>query len=141
MPPTFLGQSTLDQTGTEGKGEETKWKNVGSSEKSAQRGVGSGDLYQLFAYTHRYGCNQSTLLYPQVPGTEEQEFHVCDQNGDLSERKVKVRYVNVSRDLHSEFERKALAKELEVLVREGFGIETSESVSDESAFYSAGDTA
>ena len=109
---------------------DTKWKNVGTLTERAQGGVSGSDLYQLFAYTHRYGCGQSTLLYPKIPGTRDRDFHILNQNDERCGQRVNVRYVNISRDLHASVERDALTSELEYLVRSGFS-ELSEQTSQE----------
>ena len=93
---------------------DTKWK----SGK-----VSSGDLYQLYAYTQRYCCGQSVLLYPLVPGVRQRDLHILDDKNQMCGRRVSIRFVNVNRDLYKTNERKLLAAELELLVREGLGIE------------------
>ena len=99
---------------------DTKWKNVLPGAEHAQGGVSSSDLYQLFAYTHRYGCAQSTLLYPKIPDAKDREFHVLDHNDILCGQQINIRYVNLSRDLHNSVERDALVSELKDLVESGF---------------------
>ena len=42
---------------------DTKWKQL--SGEGARGGVGTDDLYQLYAYTKRYECERSVLLYPR----------------------------------------------------------------------------
>lgn len=92
---------------------DTKWKTST---------LANQDLYQLYAYTQRYGCGQSVLLYPEVRGSKKSDLHVLDHNGEKNSRRVSIRFVNVNRDLYVESERKALAVEFEQLVREGMGI-------------------
>lgn len=92
---------------------DTKWK---------KGKVSSGDLYQLYAYTQRYCCGQSVLLYPLVPGVKQRDLHVLDENNEQCGRRVSIRFVNVNRDLYKVNERKLLASELELLVREGIGL-------------------
>ena len=96
---------------------DTKWKHV------AKKGISNSDLYQLYAYTHRYGCKRSILLYPQVPGIDCREFCILDDQNNQSDRYVCVRFVNVNRNLYDEQQRIQLAGELEQIVLEGF-IET-----------------
>ena len=99
---------------------DTKWKRLKPTFKGNQGNVSSGDLYQLYAYTHRYDCRQSLLLYPQVPGVVEQDYHLFDRHDQLTDSKVGIRLVNLHRNLHSEQERTALADELEDLILAGF---------------------
>ncbi len=93
---------------------DTKWK----SSK-----VSNSDLYQLYAYTQRYCCRQSVLLYPLVPGARQRDLHVLDEKNEKCGRRVSIRFANVNRDLYKADERNLLAAELGLLVREGLGIE------------------
>lgn len=99
---------------------DTKWKLL-SPGRRGRGGVGEADLYQLYAYTRRYGCERCILLYPHIPGLEPRDFHVLDADGARRER-VTVRQVRLHRNLHREPERSALADELEDLLREGLGM-------------------
>ncbi|MBU0662944.1 MAG: McrC family protein [Proteobacteria bacterium] len=95
---------------------DTKWKNL------RQSGLSDGDLYQLHAYTHRYGCGQSMLLYPQVTGIPTRDLYLLDEKHQKTGRRVSVRFVNMHRDLYKTNEREVLAFELEQLIREGIGL-------------------
>lgn len=96
---------------------DTKWKLLAPG-RGKQGGVSEADLYQLFAYTRRYGCARSVLLYPHAPGLESRNFDVLNADGLRGER-VAVRHIRLHRDLQHECEREALAEELEAVVREG----------------------
>ncbi|MBK7779594.1 MAG: hypothetical protein IPJ58_02165 [Ardenticatenia bacterium] len=96
---------------------DTKWKLLSPSRRG-RGGVAESDLYQLYAYTRRYGCARSVLLYPFTPGLERRDFDVLDAEGKRRER-VAVRHVRLHRNLHQEAERTALADELEGILREG----------------------
>lgn len=101
---------------------DTKWKRLpATGQEKGQGGVSNSDLYQLLAYAQRFGCAQSVLLYPAVPGVFRRDFHALDDRHERSGRRVSARFVNVNRDLCSEHERRALAEELRVLVCEGIG--------------------
>ena len=91
---------------------DTKWKQL--SGEGARGGVGTDDLYQLYAYTRRYECRRSVLLYPQVNGAKCRDFAIVDTS-----KQVGVRFVNLRRDLHERSERDALACELTHIVKEG----------------------
>ena len=101
---------------------DTKWKLLASGNRG-RGGVAESDLYQLYAYTRRYGCARSVLLYPHMPGVEPRDFDVLDDKGAVSGERVLVRQVRLHRDLQKEAERHALASELELIVREGLGLE------------------
>ena len=85
--------------------------------------MAESDLYQLYAYTRRYGCARSVLLYPHMPGVEPRDFDVLDDKGAVSGERVLVRQIRLHRDLQKEAERHALASELDLIVREGLGLE------------------
>ena len=85
---------------------DTKWKVL--SGRSTRGGVSDSDLYQLFAYTRRYGCARSILLYPHVSGLEPRDFDVLDEQGHTGPR-VLVRHVRLHRNLAEEKERLALS--------------------------------
>lgn len=91
---------------------DTKWKQFSGT-------VGSDDLYQLYAYTKRYECQRSVLLYPHVPEAKCLDFNIMGNDGATSDQ-VGVRFVNLRRDLHKRSERDALACELTQIVKEGF---------------------
>jgi len=101
---------------------DTKWKKPSLGTRDARGGASREDLYQLFAYTQRYGCGRSVLLYPHVPGVTNRDLHILDDSNHRSGRTVCVRFVRVNRDLYVETERKKLASELRNLVCEGLGI-------------------
>jgi 5-methylcytosine-specific restriction enzyme subunit McrC len=99
---------------------DTKWKLLAPGLRG-RGGVAETDLYQLYAYTRRYGCARSVLLYPYTPGLEPRDFDVLDSEGNRRER-IAVRQVRLQRNLHLEAERTALVDELEAVVREGLGL-------------------
>jgi 5-methylcytosine-specific restriction enzyme subunit McrC len=92
---------------------DTKWKRLTA---------GAEDLYQLYAYTQRFGCGQSVLLYPHAPGASTKDLHILDDKHQRSGRRVSVRFVNMNRDLYSKIERSFLAAELEKLICDGIGL-------------------
>ena len=102
---------------------DTKWKNLSGAAGKTYSGANRSDLYQLFAYSERYGCSKSILLYPKVPGISEFYLNIIDNNGRASGSKIGVSFVNINRDLHLPIERQMLAAELKQIVLEGFLIE------------------
>ena len=97
---------------------DTKWKRLSST--GSRGGVAAADLYQLFAYLHRYGCHRSVLLYPRASGISPRDFQVIDRHDGPSGEQVAVRFVDLNRDLHREAERSLLADELHELLTEAF---------------------
>lgn len=100
---------------------DTKWKLL-SAGKRGRGGVSDGDLYQLYAYTHRYGCLRSVLLYPHVPGLQPRDFDILGATHTCSGQRIAIRQVHLHRNLYAEGEREKLISELEAIVREGLGI-------------------
>ena len=47
---------------------DTKWKriNEGNDRHSSKHGLSQADVYQLFAYGKKYGCNTVVLIYPRT---------------------------------------------------------------------------
>lgn len=95
---------------------DTKWKLLRPSARG-RGGVKESDLYQLYAYARRYGCDRSVLLYPFTAGLEPRDFDVLDAGGQRRER-IAVRHVHLHRNLQLDAERTALADELEAILRE-----------------------
>jgi 5-methylcytosine-specific restriction enzyme subunit McrC len=88
---------------------DTKWKRL-EANKSAR--PSNDDLYQLYAYLHRYECQNAYLLYPEVAGVEPRTFIALRGHKAEASGRVGVRFVNVSRDLRTREGRRELAEEL-----------------------------
>lgn len=99
---------------------DTKWKLLSSGGRG-RGGVAEADLYQLYAYTRRYGCKRSILLYPYATGLERRDFDILDAH-DQPQECIAVRHVCLHRNFHQETERAALATELEEILRWGLGL-------------------
>lgn len=97
---------------------DTKWKRL--SNEGNRGGVSTSDLYQLFAYTRRYGCKRSMLLYPQVPGAKQRDFDIIDSNNANSGEQVGIRFVDLHRNLRTSFGRNQLADELAGIIEQSF---------------------
>ena len=54
---------------------DTKWKKLASDPFDRKRGVKQSDVYQLMAYARLYRCDRLMLLYPSVPGADQQSRH------------------------------------------------------------------
>ena len=99
---------------------DAKWKRLPPSSPGQRGGVARADLYQLFAYTQRYGCQRSVLLYPRVADAPPRRFDILDVAGEASGRELCIEFVDLSRDLGSPRALDALAQELKVVVQRGF---------------------
>lgn len=75
---------------------DTKWKHLKSDEEDSKNGVSQADIYQLYAYAHRYQCLDNILLFPYVEGVTRKSYSIkkgyCDH-------KIRVEFVKLSRDL------------------------------------------
>lgn len=45
---------------------DAKWKAINGLSSNPKRGIDQADMYQLYAYGKRYGCNTVALVYPQT---------------------------------------------------------------------------
>lgn len=97
---------------------DTKWK-VLVPKKSANKGVTNMDLYQLYAYTRRYGSNTGILLYPYTRELEPSNFRIINDKNEFSGEQIAIRYLQLHRNLYQENEQLSLAKELNCIIREG----------------------
>ncbi|MEZ4436261.1 MAG: hypothetical protein R3F65_28010 [bacterium] len=106
---------------------DTKWKRLDSG-KAAR--PANADLYQLYAYLRRFGCERAFLLYPQVEGVAPRDLTALGA-GDDAVGTVGVRFVELDRRLWTPAGREALVSELEALVREGLALPDRESAAGE----------
>lgn len=51
---------------------DTKWKHL-SEDRYKHYGVAQADIYQMFAYSRKYGVKEVILLYPEEKGTPMQK--------------------------------------------------------------------
>lgn len=98
---------------------DTKWKRL--SEKDGGR-PGRSDLYQLYAYLHRFECHRAYLLYPKAAGVLPRDLHALARHKGDHVGTVGVRFVDLNRKLWTREGRAALAEELAVIVDEGLAI-------------------
>ena len=94
---------------------DTKWKRL-SEEESGR--PSRPDLYQLYAYLHRYDCRRAYLLYPKAAGVQARDLGARGRN-DSHAGTVGVRFVDLNRKLWTREGKAALAEELTDIVREG----------------------
>lgn len=95
---------------------DTKWKRLGARSQDRQAGLSAGDLYQLAAYTRRYGVKRSILLYPTTDGATERQFHLLGHDGEPDGGRVCIRFLDLHRSLRKIEVRDALAAELRTLL-------------------------
>jgi 5-methylcytosine-specific restriction enzyme subunit McrC len=102
---------------------DTKWKRLSDEEG---RRPSRPDLYQLYAYLHRYDCARAYLLYPKAADVLPRDLNARGRN-DSHAGTVGVRFVDLNRKLWTREGKTALADELAVLVREGLDLAESAS--------------
>ena len=103
---------------------DTKWKRL--SDKHAAR-PSNDDLYQLYAYLHRYDCDRAFLLYPHTDGVSTRDLDALARHAGTRVGTVGVRFVDLRHRLWTNSGRAALAQQLETIVREGFALQLTDS--------------
>lgn len=101
---------------------DTKWKRL-SDAKAAR--PGDPDLYQLYAYLHRYGCERATLLYPARANLASRDFNALRSKTGDTAGTIGVRFVDVSRPLWTPKGKADLARALADIIREGLDLATA----------------
>ena len=75
---------------------DTKWKRLKSDDDDSKNGVPQSDMYQMYAYAHRYGCADNVLLYPDVTGVTPKTYLLEDTS---SVKRIRVAAINLNHDL------------------------------------------
>ena len=96
---------------------DTKWKRLPENKPSRPD---DKDLYQLYAYLNRYGCDRVVLLYPQTAGVAQRDFVALRGSDEKPVGSIGVRFVDLRHQLWTVAGKTELARQLEVIVREGF---------------------
>jgi len=78
---------------------DTKWKHLKSDVEDAKNGVSQSDIYQLYAYAHRYECPDNVLLFPQVDGVTQKSYLI---EGNYCSHRIRIEFINLNRDLRQE---------------------------------------
>jgi len=98
---------------------DTKWKRLTSGETSRPA---NDDLYQLYAYLHRYDCESAYLLYPKAANVVSRDFQALARATGDHVGTVGVRFVDLNRRLWTREGKDALASELAIIVRQGLDL-------------------
>lgn len=77
---------------------DTKWKRLKADVEDSKNGVRQADLYQMYAYAHRYGSADNVLLYPRVDGATAKKYHLAGEDGKV----IRVEFINLNRDLRKD---------------------------------------
>lgn len=93
---------------------DTKWKRLKPRAEDARHGVVQADMYQLFAYAHRFDCADNVLLYPAVGSKVRTRYHVRLPGVPVAV--IRVETLDVGRDLMAE--RTAVLAELGGVLRD-----------------------
>jgi 5-methylcytosine-specific restriction enzyme subunit McrC len=78
---------------------DTKWKHLKSDVEDTKNGVSQADIYQLYAYAHRYGSPDNVLLYPHVEGVSPKAYQI--ERGYCDHR-IRVEFIKLNRDLRKD---------------------------------------
>lgn len=81
---------------------DTKWKRLVKDDVEAMNGLSQSDIYQLYAYSHRFQCKQNVLLFPDIPGVTSRTYCL---EGDSSQTALKVATIKLNYDLRKEMAR------------------------------------
>lgn len=101
---------------------DTKWKRLTEEEGGSRS---RSDLYQLYAYLHRYDCQRAYLLYPKTAGVQTRDLEARGRN-DSHAGTVGFRFVDLNRKLWTREGKAALADELASIVRGGLDLIAAE---------------
>jgi 5-methylcytosine-specific restriction enzyme subunit McrC len=74
---------------------DTKWKCLKSDDEDVKNGVSQADMYQMYAYSTRFDCNDVVLLYPDTGDVAPKTYCLF---GD-EEKRIRVAVINLNRDL------------------------------------------
>lgn len=78
---------------------DTKWKHLLSDAEDAKNGVSQADIYQLYAYAHRYDCPNNILLFPYVNGVSSKSYVI---QGSYCNHRIRVEFLKLNRDLRKD---------------------------------------
>jgi 5-methylcytosine-specific restriction enzyme subunit McrC len=98
---------------------DTKWKRLSKS-KAAR--PSDPDLYQLYAYLHRYDSERATLLYPTRANVNPRDLDALRNREGKKAGTIGVRFVDVSSPLWTPKGKADLAKALMDIISEGLGL-------------------
>lgn len=98
---------------------DTKWKRLSEDEGGRPS---RPDLYQLYAYLHRYDCQRAYLLYPKAAGVLPRDLQALARHAGDHVGTVGVRFVDLNRKLWTREGKTALADELAVVIHEGLAL-------------------
>jgi 5-methylcytosine-specific restriction enzyme subunit McrC len=80
---------------------DTKWKQLKSDKEDAKNGISQSDIYQIYAYAHRYECPDNVLLFPHVGGASPKSYII---EGNCCSHRIRVEFLRFNRDLRKDGE-------------------------------------
>ncbi len=90
-----------DDRGTVGLILDTKWKCLKSDAIDAKNGVPQSDMYQLYAYAHRYQSADNVLLFPRVDGVSPKRYRLAEDESKV----IRVEFISLNHDLQKDLRR------------------------------------
>ena len=65
-------------------------------------GVAQSDIYQLYAYAHRYHSAHNILLFPRVDGVPRRSLRLMGTDDKAQAKCIHVEFVDLHRDLRKD---------------------------------------
>ena len=62
---------------------DTKWKRIDENASDSKRDISQADMYQLYSYGNKYGCDKVALIYPRSDKFENPFYYHLDKNLSL----------------------------------------------------------
>lgn len=78
---------------------DTKWKRPKADAEDVKNGIPQADMYQLYAYAHRFQSPDNLLLYPAVAGASAKSYILQDT---VMPSRLRVEFLDLNRDLRKE---------------------------------------
>ena len=85
-------------------------------------GISQADMYQMYAYAHRYSSGNNILLFPWSEGLKTQTYCL----GDGREKCIHVGFINLNRELRLSENKDYLRAELFKIIHGTSANQTSE---------------
>ncbi|MCM2357528.1 MAG: McrC family protein [Geobacteraceae bacterium] len=100
---------------------DTKWKHLKTSDEDVNNGVAQSDIYQLYAYSHRYHSSHNVLLFPRVSGVPRRSLRLIGADGEAQTKCIHIEFIDLHRNMRQEAQK--LKEELsEIINRTAHGV-------------------
>lgn len=72
------------------------------SDEDVNNGVAQSDIYQLYAYSHRYLSSHNVLLFPRVGGVPRRSLRLIGADGEAQTKCIHIEFIDLHRNLRQE---------------------------------------